>query len=60
MIYLIFICWFVGREINYVYSYKCILGVVYGLYLKLEGVGFGGLDGKECLWLDDEFLIVIV
>lgn len=49
-----------GRETNYVYSHKRTPGVAYGSHPKPEGVGFGGSDGKERLWLDDEFLTVTV
>ncbi|KAG0617387.1 hypothetical protein M758_5G186300 [Ceratodon purpureus] len=49
-----------GRETNYVYSHKRTPGSVYRSNPKPEGVGFGGSQGKERLWLDDEFVNVTV
>lgn len=51
-------CCLAGRETNYVYSHKRTPGTVYSSHPKPEGVGFGGSQGKERLWLDDEFLNV--
>lgn len=49
-----------GRETNYVYSHKRTPGAVYRSHPKPEGIGFGGSQGKERLWLDDEFSNVTV
>lgn len=49
-----------GRETNYVYSHKRLPGTVYSSHPKPEGVGFGGSQGKERLWLDDDFLNITI
>ena len=53
-------CRLVGRETNYVYSHKRTPGAIYRSHPKPEGVGFGGSEGKERLWLNDEFLNVTI
>ena len=48
--------WFCrGREKNSVYSHKRSTAAPSRPHPQPEGIGFGGSEGKEKVWLDEEF-----